>query len=513
MTVRYGSCDFLKYFRQLGLVVSFYALMCVPAYGIDSQRSSLDGVFYPKERGDLETAISECISNAGIKNTYEHIIAIISPHAGYQYSGPTAGFCFKAIKGKSYNTVIITGPSHRHFFNGAAVLDKDAYQTPLGSVYIDKDMAKSLVGYDSRINYYPMPFVNENSIETQIPFIQYAMPEVRIVPVLIGDKSYETCLLLAEALHNAIGARKDVLIVSSTDMSHFHPEDKARSIDMCVIDEIKKFQPEELFSFLTDRDNRDRPCGSMALVAVMIAAKKLGADTIDILRYETSASSSGNYESVVGYMSAVICCSKDTDFQGVRNNKITENKMENTILNSAQRSRLLEIARESIRNYLYSGKKQIFKENDHALNRELGLFVTLHKNSKLRGCIGNIIGRQPLYAGVSDMALEAAFSDPRFEPVTMDELANIEIEISVLSPLEKIDDPNSIVMGKHGVLVKKGFRSGVYLPQVALETGWSREEFMDSLCAQKAGIAKNSWKLNECDIYIFTAEVFGEKNN
>ena len=141
----------------------------------------------------------------------------------------------------------------------------------------------------------------------------------------------------------------------------------------------------------------------------------------------------------------------------------------------------------------------------------MGAFVTLHKAGKLRGCIGNIIGRGPLYATVCDMAIQSATSDPRFNPVTKNELDEIDIEISVLSPLERIYEPDKIIMGKHGVLVKRGFSSGVYLPQVATETGWTRDEFMDSLCAQKAGLPRDSWKKGECDIYIFSAEVFGEK--
>ena len=122
-----------------------------------------------------------------------------------------------------------------------------------------------------------------------------------------------------------------------------------------------------------------------------------------------------------------------------------------------------------------------------------------------------MIGKGPLYQTVSDMAVQAGTQDMRFSPVRPEELEDIDIEISVLSPLEKIDNPDKIIIGKHGVLVRKGLRSGVYLPQVAVETGWNREEFMDSLCMHKAGIPRNSWKNKGCDIYIFSAEVFGEK--
>jgi AmmeMemoRadiSam system protein A len=185
--------------------------------------------------------------------------------------------------------------------------------------------------------------------------------------------------------------------------------------------------------------------------------------------------------------------------------------MEKSLLNFEQRKRLLEIARKTIENYVSTGKKPSFSEKDETLNKEMGAFVTLHRKGRLRGCIGNIIGSAPLYITVADMAIQSAAEDPRFRPVAKNELDEICIEISVLSPLERIYDINKIVMGRHGVLVKIGFRSGVYLPQVAVETGWTRDEFMDSLCEQKAGIPKDSWRTGGCEIYIFSAEVFGEK--
>jgi AmmeMemoRadiSam system protein A len=172
---------------------------------------------------------------------------------------------------------------------------------------------------------------------------------------------------------------------------------------------------------------------------------------------------------------------------------------------------LLELARKTIETNLKDGKKLAVTETDPLLKEEMGAFVTLHKHGELRGCIGNIVGKGPLYLTVRDMAIEAATGDPRFPPVEPPELKDIEIEISVLSPLEKIDDPEKIKMGVHGVLVRKGFYSGVFLPQVATETGWSREEFMSNLCAHKAGLPKDAWKDGSCDIYIFSAEVFSEK--
>jgi AmmeMemoRadiSam system protein A len=181
------------------------------------------------------------------------------------------------------------------------------------------------------------------------------------------------------------------------------------------------------------------------------------------------------------------------------------------MLNKNQRKRLLEIARSSIETYLKTGKKLQVSETDPVLLKEMGAFVTLHEGGQLRGCIGNLIGSQPLYLTVRDMAVEAAVDDPRFSPVKLSELKNIEIEISALSPMQRIDNPEKIQLGVHGVLVRRGFNSGVFLPQVATETGWSKEEFLSNLCAHKAGLSPLAWKDKSTEIYIFTAEVFSEK--
>jgi AmmeMemoRadiSam system protein A len=181
------------------------------------------------------------------------------------------------------------------------------------------------------------------------------------------------------------------------------------------------------------------------------------------------------------------------------------------MLNNSQRKRLLEIARASIQTYLQSGKKLELSETDPFLTQEMGAFVTLNKHGELRGCIGNLASRDPLYLTVRDMAVEAAVDDPRFNALTLSELKDIEIEISVLSPLKKVDSAEKIEMGKHGVLVRKGYQSGVFLPQVATETGWSKEEFLNNLCSQKAGLAQSAWKDKNTELYIFNAEVFSEE--
>lgn len=233
------------------------------------------------------------------------------------------------------------------------------------------------------------------------------------------------------------------------------------------------------------------------MVAVELA-KELGHKRIDVLKYTNSAEVTGNKTKgtwTVGYLS----CALDQE------------KGDAVMLNKEQRKKLLEIARNSIETYLKTGRKLGLTETDPLLTRQMGAFVTLNKHRDLRGCIGNMVGEGPLYLTVRDMAVEAAVGDPRFSQVSLDELKDIEIEISVLSPLEQVDSADKIQLGVHGVIVRRGFNSGVFLPQVATETGWTKEEFLSALCAHKAGLSPNAWKDKSTQLFVFTAEVFSEE--
>ncbi|HOY09558.1 MAG TPA: AmmeMemoRadiSam system protein A, partial [Candidatus Omnitrophota bacterium] len=175
--------------------------------------------------------------------------------------------------------------------------------------------------------------------------------------------------------------------------------------------------------------------------------------------------------------------------------------------------RLIEIARKTIQDHILNGTVMSFQETDPRLSAEEGAFVTLHKRKALRGCIGNIVARGPLYLTVRDMAIAAATQDPRFPAVTKEELDQLDIEISVLSQPRRCRDVREIEMGTHGVIVRKGiFHQGVFLPQVATETGWNREQFLSNLCAHKAGLPPDAWKDPKIQIEIFTADVFSQQD-
>jgi len=469
------------------------------AFCLGVKNADLSGSWYPTDPTTLSNQIKAYLNNASPAKINGDLIAIISPHAGIQYSGPVAAFGFKLAQGKGINTVIVVGFSHRLDFDGIAIFTGDAIKTPLGTLSTDKELSQKLIESNKKIFPKPEAFLNENSLELILPFIQVALGNPRIVLLAIGRQSLENCEILGMSLSQILKSREKFLMVASTDMSHYLPESQAKQADTDTINLIREMQPEKLF---LNCFNKNRLCGTGAVTSVMIAAKSLGANTAYILNQANSGIVTGDFNNVVGYFSAALVKEK-TD------NKGEKNKMDE-LLNQEQKNKLLKLARDTITLFLASGKILDPKEDDPVLKQVMGAFVTLHKDGELRGCIGNIVGQKPLYLTVRDMAIASATEDPRFNSVSKEELPKINIEISALSPLKKITNPDEIILGKHGVLVRDLYRSGVYLPQVATETGWTKEQFMDSLCGNKAGMKPDAWKTGKCDIYIFSAEVFGE---
>lgn len=470
--------------------------------------TSLAGQWYPGDKKELTSQIKGFIQQADVPRVNGRILGLISPHAGYVYSGRTTGAGFKAVEGDAYKTVVLIGFTHHEPAEGICVYNAGAIETVLGEIAVDSEIANKIVkGIKTRLTWPDLFFNKENSVETIIPFIQVALNGARIVPVIIGQ-DYKYCEELANSLAGAIKDRNDVLVIASSDMSHFHTYEDAGKLDSFVIDDIKKFDPQELYVNVMMR--KGELCGVAPVTALLMTMKALGAGNVEILKHENSADVTGNRDNIVGYMSAVFYKSNSGAGHAAIAEK-EEKKKERDMLDSGQRKRLLQIARESIASFVRDGRRKDFKEDDPVLNKEMGAFVTLREGGSLRGCIGNMVGRLPLYRTVAAMAVEAATGDPRFPPLSDREIDKIDIEISVLSPMMKVAGHEDVNIPGDGVLIRKGFASGVYLPQVAAETGWNKEEFLTSLCAHKAGLASNAWKDPDTEIYTFQAEVFQEK--
>jgi len=495
--------------RTYFFILVHFLLISQMSFGLTEKKSDLAGSWYPGNAKELKASLDGYLEHAGtpLINDQADVIAIIEPHAGLVYSGQVAAYGYALLKNRNIDTAIVIAFNHRIPHSGVAVCDFDKYTTPLGPIEIDKSLSKKIAEYSNKIYLSNKHFVNENSSELQLPFIQTALKGCKVVIIHIGYQTWDNCKLLADALYNALHNRKNYILISSTDMCHFLTHEVSVKKDTKTIDVIKAFDAKKLFEY-SEKNNHEMLCGYGALCSTMLAARKLGATSVEILNYATSGDVTGQKDEVVGYFSGAIINKKDVKKEKT---PIKGKKSETDILTSAQKKKMLNLARESIVNYLQHRTMLDVVEKDKVLNEKMGGFVTLHKNNRLRGCIGNIVGTKPFYITVRDMAVEAATRDPRFAPVTMSEMTDIDIEISALSPLKKIQGPDEIEVGKHGVLVTDDSRSGVYLPQVAREAGWNKEQFMNSLCGQKAGMRPDAWKNNKCNIYIFTAEVFGEK--
>ena len=476
-----------------------FFLLSVGIFAQDIKEADLAGSWYSGDPQILEKEINNYLDSAKVSLLNGDPIALISPHAGLIYSGNTAAYGFKAVKSRKIDKIILVGFSHRVDFDGIAVSSFQGFKTPLGTLNVDKKLANQISLADEKIFTYPRAFENENSVELIVPFIQVAFDQPKVVLLVLGRQSWENVKILGQALAEVLNDQSNYLIIASSDMSHYLSLANAVKTDQETTKLLIEMNPEELFKSL---EKKNRMCGFGAVTSVMIAAKKLGANKLKVLKESSSAEASGDKNRVVGYLSAVLI--RDDNREAEEKEKMKE------LLNTKQRKELLKLARDTIAFYLDAGKPLESKTNEETLKTVMGVFVTLRRNQQLRGCIGNIVGTKPLYLGVRDMAIAAATQDHRFNSVTKDELGDIHIEISVLSPLVQITNADEIVLGKHGVIVKDTYRSGVYLPQVATETGWSKEEFMNSLCSQKAGMEPSAWKSGECDIYIFSAEVFEE---
>lgn len=455
------------------------------------RQPAVAGSFYPGSERALKEDVTSMLERAGSPAIEGKVIGLVCPHAGYMYSGQVAAYAYSTIKGRQFDAVIIVAPSHRVAFRGSSIYREGRYMTPLGQVEIALDLAEEIAKADPSVTFRTDAHAQEHSLEVQVPFLQMTVANLKLVPIVMGDQSLEASRRLAGAIVSAAGKR-NVLLVASTDLSHFHSYDEAIRLDRIVIDHVKAYDPEGLAHDL-DVENCEA-CGGGPVVAVMLAAREMGASKSVILKYANSRDVTGDRSSVVGYLAAALV---GDGAVGV-----------NLGLAEGDKTELLKIARESIEARVLGKPIPQVAPHSPILEEKRGAFVTLTEGGELRGCIGHIVGTQPIYRTVSEMAIAAATEDPRFSPLKPEELDRIAIEISVLTPLEKITDPEDIEVGRDGIYLEKGHNRGLLLPQVAVEYGWDRYEFLDHTCL-KAGLPRGSWR-EGANIQIFSAQVFNE---
>ncbi len=463
------------------------------------------GAFYPDKPEVLSKDVVRYLENAKKEKFEGEVVALVSPHAGYMYSGQVAAYAYKLTEGKSFDSVVVVAPSHHALFKGASLYDRGGFRTPLGVVPVDVELSRKMMEKWKEIQFLPEAHRQEHSLEVQIPFLQIALKSFKLVPIVMEPYwSWESCQSLASAIAETVRGKK-VLLVASTDLSHFYTYSIAVELDRIFLNHIDRLDAEGLSRDL--KGNRTEACGAGPVVAVMLAAKALGANRGKVLKYLNSGDVTGDRSRVVGYGAAVFYKTAGGK-EKMKEEKREEKKVGVDLgLSEQDKKALHQIAKTVIENKARGKAVPEFKIESAILRENRGAFVTIQKKGQVRGCIGYIKAYEPLHKTVEKMAAEAAFRDPRFPPVKEKELSELDIEISVLTPLRKITDVNEIEVGKHGIYIMKGGWSGLLLPQVATEYGWDRQTFLEHTC-QKAGLPPNAWKEKDAEIYIFSADIF-----
>jgi len=260
------------------------------------------GMFYDREPVRLKKVVENYLKEANPPKIEGEIIGIVSPHAGYFYSAKTAAYGYKLIKGKKYDTVVVISPSHYEYFRGVSVYNGTAYQTPLGIVPIDTELRDELKDYNSIIEFSKRGHGREHALEVQLPFLQVVLDEFKLLPVVMGDQSKEIVYALAEVLAEVL-KNKNVLLVASSDLSHYFSHEVANSLDSRVEKFINDFNDEGLMDEL--EEEKVQACGGGPIVTVMKTSKLLGATKSKVLYRNDSSEASGDKHQVVGYLSAV----------------------------------------------------------------------------------------------------------------------------------------------------------------------------------------------------------------
>jgi AmmeMemoRadiSam system protein B/AmmeMemoRadiSam system protein A len=472
----------------LVLAGAWKSLLASAQSGATLRPMAVAGLFYPKGSGALRQTVHSLLKSASGLEIRGKIRGLVSPHAGYIYSGIVAAAGYRQID-PSTRTVILLGPSHRAPLREASIHGVKAYQTPLGNVPVAKLALtlQKLPPFES----IPEAHEREHCLEVQLPFLQVMLKDFQIVPILTNSADPKA---IATALAGHID--EDTLLVASSDLSHYYSYETALSLDRICTAAITKSE----FS--------DMPlceaCGKQAVLTLMHIAKIKGWSAT-LIDYKNSGDTAGDKNRVVGYASIAFVDKKEVS-----------GKM-NEAMSTEDRKALLTLARSAIEAKLVKGAKVKRPEPPSpALTVEKGCFVTLHKHGQLRGCIGTIEPVSSLVECVEENAQNAAFRDPRFPSLSAEELQETDIEVSVLSVPQRVsfkdgeDLKRKLEPMVHGVILSRGVHRSTFLPQVWKQLP-DKEQFLEHLCL-KGGMSPKAWQDPDTEVKVYQAEVFGEED-
>ncbi len=469
------------------------------------RKPAVAGQFYPGDSAELERRVAGFLRDGQAGPEAGEIRAIVVPHAGYEFSGAVAASAYRLLDpAKPYRCVFLLGPSHHVGFEGAALYLEGNFRTPLGVVPVDRELGRALAKGSHLFTARADAHAKEHAIEVQLPFLQHIYRDrLRILPILLGDNSPETCAEIAGALKPYLAP--EYLFVISTDFSHYPSYDDAVRIDKATAAAVARNSISAFVSTLQSNARKNIPnlatsaCGWTGLLTLLSMTAGDSAGAYHLVQYRNSGDTPiGDRNSVVGYWA-------------ISYTRPAVSAAQAFALEEKDKRDLLAIARTTVQSYVGTGELPAVDTARLSTRAKTpcGAFVTLRKNGDLRGCIGSFEPMEPLWKVVQMMAVAAATQDYRFDPVRSDEVPALHIEISALTPMRKIRSIDEIQLGRHGIYIRKGSSGGTFLPQVATETGWTKEQFLGYCARDKAGLGWEGWK--EADIYIYEAIVFEEE--
>ena len=533
-----GKCRIICAISALLLIMSN---SCEPTEAKVTRAPTHAGAFYPGDAAKIKQAISGYLSAAGTRGFAPPAVAkqppqansdsptvakqppraLIVPHAGYDYSGRTAacGYRLWMEAAGKIDRVILMAPSHYAALGGIVVNERN-YSTPLGVYRLDARAVEALLKAGCPNEKNPVAETGEHADEVQVPFLQTVLPKAKLVPLIVGDLSDPDLEAAARALAAIVDDR--TVIVASSDFTHYGPRfgympafrgdvgAGIKGIDMGAADLIVKGDLAGFSRYLERTGATICGRNPIRLLLKLFEVKGLAVQG-RLLCYATSGEMTGDFNNSVSYASIALGALGTPGAQGA----VEEEGRAGGGLSEAEGRTLTRLARHVLEKFVRDGASEypdpaLAKfDITGALKGNRGVFVTLKKNGDLRGCIGHIIPRVPLYRGVIENAMNAAARDPRFQPVEAGELGSIRIEISVMSPLVRAAGASEIVVGRDGVVLVNGQHTGVFLPQVPGEQGWDRTTYLERL-GEKAGMDRGAYKLKDTELYRFTAQIFEE---
>ena len=470
------------------------------------RKPAVAGRFYEARTEKLRAEVSGYIKPGVLPAG--RVAGFLSPHAGYAFSGAAAGVAFAPLKNIAFDTLVIMATGHTMSLAKGALLAEGSFETPLGAVEIDSAFCAELLKEKKLFENLPQAHEAEHAVEVQLPFLQVLKGNaVKIVPLLFNSTDAALLESAGRAIGRAMKGRKALFCVSS-DLSHYPPGNVAEMSDRSVLLALRQAMRNSspgyfdlanaLLLSKASQHLDTTACGQAAMTAGAAAALELGCNDFELALYTHSGKISGDDSAVVGYGAGYYT-------------EVSPKPAGALELSPAMKTELLALARSSIGACLKTGKipAQPLSPKPE-FNQPAAIFVTLTEGGSLRGCIGSLEPRTSLVDMVPSFAKAAAFEDPRFERVSEAELKKLKIEISVLSPLELVKSADAVKVGVHGVYVKSGRRSGTYLPQV-WEHFKKKEDFLSSLCLEKAGLSADAWKDKTTELYTYTVDAFEEK--